>query len=174
MLEAGTDALHQQALKYLARREYSRQELAVKLRQLAVNRAALEQELDLLQAKGWQSDRRFGEQLVYTRVQAGYGPQHIRQELLAKGLERSLIDELLQDQEYDWEALAWVAFTRHFAAELTRQQQQQVEQQQQTQAIRADKMQTLRNKQRYLNYLLRKGFNLEQLRQVQAYLASFK
>lgn len=78
-------SLKARALRLLARREHSRQELARKLTAHAESRQDLEQVLDELSARGWLSTERFIESLV-NRKAARFGTERIRQELRSQGL----------------------------------------------------------------------------------------
>ena len=58
-------------------------------------------------SKNWQSDRRFSENYLNSRVQKGYGVGRIRQELRQlKGVSSDIIDEVLMESEIDWYEMA--------------------------------------------------------------------
>ena len=94
------------ALGYLARREYSGAELKRKLlvRFSADPEAAVKIDalLGQLAVQGLQSDQRFAQSRVRYRLQAGYGPILIRQELLVKGVDAFCIGEVLTAETPDW------------------------------------------------------------------------
>jgi regulatory protein len=86
--------LRQRALDYLAKREYSEQELAQKL-----GRLAQQHELDIEQIpailadfkqRNWLSDTRFTAQIVHAR-QAKFGSARVANELREKGVDDTLI-----------------------------------------------------------------------------------
>ena len=78
-------SLRAQALRLLAQREYSRQQLAERLGPRTPDRSALEALLDELQLHGWLSDQRLAEQVV--RAAAGrFGSRRVAQQLLARGI----------------------------------------------------------------------------------------
>lgn len=94
------EELREKALAYLTRREHSRFELKLKLRN-AAEPDEIDQLLDELATKGLQSNARYTEVLVRTRVQAGFGPVRIRQELKQHAIDASLIQQHLpEDQDY--------------------------------------------------------------------------
>ncbi len=68
------------ALRLLSRREFSRHELAARLRPKAESPEALEQVLDEVQARKFQSDDRFTESLVHRRSHQ-FGMRRIEFEL---------------------------------------------------------------------------------------------
>jgi regulatory protein len=83
------------ALSYLARREHSRAELLRKLRPHAASEEELSAALDRLQADDLLSDRRFAEVLTRTRGERS-GTALVRQELVAHGVEESIVRQSVQ------------------------------------------------------------------------------
>lgn len=83
--------LRARALRLLARREHTRQELARKLAPLDEAAGELDALLDDLTARGWLSDARVVEQVLHART-GRYGPARIRRELMEKGVPEDLID----------------------------------------------------------------------------------
>lgn len=86
-------SLKNRALNLLARREHSRGELRAKLL-IEDEAATVDQLLDELEAKNWQSDERFAEAWVRQRG-LKYGRQRLRHELQQKGISTELIAESL-------------------------------------------------------------------------------
>ena len=78
-------SLRERALRYLARREHSRAELARKLAPHAEDAAEIDRVLDGLESRGWLSERRVVEQVVHAR-RSRFGTRRIEQELLQKGI----------------------------------------------------------------------------------------
>ncbi len=73
-------AWRRKAVDLLARREYSRAELARKLagREADIDHAALDTVLDELAACGWQSDARFAQMWIQAHA-ARHGAQRLRE-----------------------------------------------------------------------------------------------
>lgn len=78
------------ALGLLAKRDYSTQALARKLRQRYGSSEALTLFLQEAKAKKWLDDRRFAENFVAYRAMTGIGPGKIFLELRAKGIDAVL------------------------------------------------------------------------------------
>jgi len=89
-------------VRLLASREHSRKELERKL--LSKSHAAddVEQVLDQLAAQGLQSDARYAEAYIHSRIQRGYGPLRIRAELKERGVSGGLIAGYLSDDPDLW------------------------------------------------------------------------
>lgn len=98
----------------LARREHSYSELLRKLVLRGAQTDAAEIELDRLQDEGLLSDARFCEAYVYARSQRGIGPLRLREELRQKGVASALIEQTLEETDWDWPALAAQAFAKRF------------------------------------------------------------
>lgn len=84
------------ALRYLARREYSRRELEQKLSAPGDSGETekLAEVLDKLEQQGFLSERRMAEQVARTR-RSRFGSQRIVHELKTKGIDGHLIDGIL-------------------------------------------------------------------------------
>jgi len=87
----------------LARREHSRLELQNKLAQAGVaadiGAAVLAELIDL----GVVDDHRFAESFTRARVERGYGPERLRQELRTHGLSDELIAVTLAPYAQEWQ-----------------------------------------------------------------------
>jgi len=88
--------IRQRALGFLARREYSRQELKRKLAPHAEDEAEVDALLEDFQKRGWLSEARFAEQIVHAR-RAKFGTQRIVQELREKGVGEEAIGAVLPE-----------------------------------------------------------------------------
>ena len=92
-------SLKTRAMRYLARREYSRRELREKLRpylQESQSEEELDTLLDELERKGYLSDERFARSRVRLRA-ARYGNARLAYELRSSGVSNELIDQALDD-----------------------------------------------------------------------------
>lgn len=94
-------ALRQAVIQRLSKREHSRFELLQKLSPRAESLSQLEEILDDMAARGWQSDTRFAEIFARDRSQR-YGPIKVRFELKNRGIAESLILTTLEEQAVDW------------------------------------------------------------------------
>lgn len=91
----------QLALDYLARRDYSSYELGQKLMQRFAQ-AEVEQVLAACIRQGLLCEQRFVESRVRHRLQQGYGPLWITQELRQHGIVEDLITEALPQTAEEW------------------------------------------------------------------------
>jgi regulatory protein len=106
-------SLRERALRLLARREYSRDELQRRLAPHVEEAEALETLLDDLKRRGWLSEQRVVEQVVHAR-QAKFGGRRIAHELREKGVAEELIAGALG--EFDELATARSVWAKKFGA----------------------------------------------------------
>lgn len=90
------------AMKLLAQREHSRYELQSKLLIRRYDREAVEKILDELSLDNLQSDVRFARSYTRMKMQRGFGPIRIRQELHDRGIDDDLIEECLSISLDEW------------------------------------------------------------------------
>lgn len=106
-------AVRQEAVSLLSRREYSARELQQKLE--ATHPAeTVSGVIESLQSQGLQSDERFAQVWVRHRLLQGYGPLRIQAELRQKGVASELIQQCLEDDSIDWFEQARQAHQRKF------------------------------------------------------------
>ncbi len=106
-------SLKARALRYLAAREHSRQELARKLARHADEGDDVEAVLDWLQAQKFLSEERFAESLVHRRA-ARFGSARILSELQSHGLDESTVASLRSDLLAGESERAWEVWARKF------------------------------------------------------------
>ncbi len=94
------------AMRFLARREYSRLELQQKLSATHSSQACVDLALDQIKASGYQSDERYAELIVRSRINQLCGAFKIEMELKAKGVAASIISLTIESFSVDWFALA--------------------------------------------------------------------
>ena len=104
------------AMDYLARREHGRAELLAKLEKAGFDPDVALAAVDQLVDDGLQSDSRFVEAFVRSRIGQGKGPARIRAELREHGVNDGLIGEGLENAEQDWYALALEVRLKKFGA----------------------------------------------------------
>jgi regulatory protein len=133
----------QRALGLLVRREHSRKELGRKLAARGVEPTEAQAAIDKLSEAGWQDDARFAELLVRSRASSGHGPVHVRAELRTHGLDGEAIAAAMDGFDGDWNAIARDIVRRRFGA---------------------DAAKTLAGQRKVADFLLRRGFAMEQVR----------
>jgi regulatory protein len=104
------------AVRLLARREHSRAELVHKLAARGAPGELVEEVLASLTARRLQSDERYAEALISSRVGRGQGPVRIRRELAERGVAAAIIDAALEAAGADWFRLAHETRQRRFGA----------------------------------------------------------
>ncbi len=90
------------AMDLLARREHSEKELHRKLSRKGFASDLISQAIQQLAKENLQSNRRFAENYIQSRREKGFGPLHIQQELLERGINKEEIAELLQTDDNAW------------------------------------------------------------------------
>ncbi len=83
-------------LNYLSRREYSYKELYDKLKRQGFVDDVIDNCLITLREKGYQSDQRFAEMLIRTRISQRYGGRKIAYELNQKGVKSQLFTPIIE------------------------------------------------------------------------------
>ncbi len=105
------------AMDLLARREYGLSELTSKLANKGYQRSVIEDVLGQLANEGLQSDARYAEAFVQSRINKGKGPVRIRMELGQRGIPDSFIVAAIEEAAVDWCALADQVRVRKFGSE---------------------------------------------------------
>jgi regulatory protein len=106
------------AMDYLARREHGRVELRNKLTKFGFDADISDAAIERLIDDGLQSDQRFAEAFIQSRINQGKGPTRIRVDLSQRGVSDSVIDDGLHEAEQNWRALASEIRAKKFGAEL--------------------------------------------------------
>ena len=109
-----TAAIEYAAVFMLGRREHSAAELQRKLQQKGFAGAAIDTVIAALQERGWQSDERCAELLIRQRIEAAYGPLRIYQDMQRKGIDTALAEQILEQSNVNWQALAVQRYQRRF------------------------------------------------------------
>jgi len=107
------------AMELLARREHSRVELREKLGRRSYPADLVDSVLDDFAERNLQSDERFAEVYVRSRLVRGYGELKIRSELQSRGIAGSLVQLALEASGADWYRNAELALEKKFASRLT-------------------------------------------------------
>lgn len=106
-------SLKARALRYLAAREHSRQELGRKLARHAEEADDIPAVLDWLEASKFQSETRFAESLVNRRA-GRYGSSRILSELQSHGLDEATVSGLKRTLTLDEDQRAWEVWIKKF------------------------------------------------------------
>jgi regulatory protein len=107
---------YDKALGLLVRREHSARELKSKLARRGLDKDETSAALERLQAKDFQSDTRFGEMLVRTRIENGYGARWIIAELRTHGIAEAQARELIDAADPDWPELVRRQLRRRYGS----------------------------------------------------------
>jgi len=94
--------IRKRALGFLARREHSAAELRQKLEARGYSLEDIQSVLARLRDEGLQSDTRYAEAWVHHRIERGYGPLRIRQELREAGVDPQLAGACIEAADVDW------------------------------------------------------------------------
>ena len=89
-------------MNLLARREHSQQELHRKLLNKGFEADDINSVLSVLSTQGLQSDERFVEAFINSRLQRGMGPVKIDVELQQRGVAEALVKDYLDDRDPQW------------------------------------------------------------------------
>jgi regulatory protein len=104
------------AMDFLARREYGQTELIRKLAGKGYDRDVAEQSVRKLTEDGLQSDQRFAESFVQSRINQGKGPVRIRLDLGQRGVTDAVVEFAIEASATDWHGLARDVRSRKFGA----------------------------------------------------------
>jgi regulatory protein len=104
-------------MDYLARREHGRSELFNKLTRFGFEADVADDAVARLVEDGLQSDVRFAEAFVRSRINQGKGPAKIRADLREKGVNDGVTEDGIRDADEDWYALAVEVRLKKFGAE---------------------------------------------------------
>lgn len=98
----------------MSRREHSATELELKLARRGHDADTISATVGRLTADGWQSDARYAEVLVRSRIGQGYGPLRIQHELAQAGITDAAIRDAFAVAAPDWEAVCAQLHARRF------------------------------------------------------------
>ncbi|PCI40197.1 MAG: recombination regulator RecX [Thiotrichales bacterium] len=108
--------IYNSAIRLLAIREHSKYELQNKLFLKFKDSAAIQNLLTILEEKDYQSQARFLEVFVRSKVIKGYGPKKITAELIIKHkIPKNLIVKEFQTQNLNWQNIANQVLKKHLS-----------------------------------------------------------
>ena len=106
--------IRKKAMDFLARREYGQNELIKKLADKGYAYRLVEQEIRKLTDERLQSDDRFAEAFVQSRINQGKGPVRIRLDLSQRGISDAVVEMAIEESAADWHGLAREVRLRKF------------------------------------------------------------
>ncbi len=89
----------ERAVRFLEARDHSRREVEVRLRQKGFAPDVIGETIAWLAGLGYLDDRRFAAAYAAEKQRTGWAARRIRAELAGKGVERSVVEDVLQLQE---------------------------------------------------------------------------
>jgi regulatory protein len=101
-------------LRLLSRREHSQQELLSKLALRGFSRDDVQPVIDQLAEQGWQDDLRYAENYARFRIQKGYGPLHVKQELKQNGIAAFDLEDIVKEEAGSWMALLEQVYSKKY------------------------------------------------------------
>ena len=104
-------------MDYLARREHGRAELLNKLSNFGFDADAADDAVAQLVEDNLQSDTRFVEAFILSRIKQGKGPVKIRADLRERGIGGGVIENGLEEADQDWYASARQVRDKKFGSE---------------------------------------------------------
>lgn len=140
--------IYDKAVALLAQREHSRYELQNKLVFRGYDEIVIAQVMDQLNQAGLQSDQRFVESYVQIKIERGYGPIRIQQELHDRGIDDDLIEKYLATNVEIWPQLVATVRVKRFGVELP---------------------EDFKERARQMRFLQYRGFTTEQIKQGMAH-----
>ena len=109
----GRDAYYV-AVDLLSRREHSRVELEAKLAKKDFTEEQIASAFEQLLEHGLQSDQRYLEDFVRSRLLKGSGPLKIAHELRMRGIESDALQNYLDSQQIDWFEVATATYQKKY------------------------------------------------------------
>lgn len=132
-------------MNWLARRDYSRHEIAVKLSSKGYEQSAIDTLLTELSQSGLINEERFVENFIRWRRNKGYGPLRISMELRRRGLPDEMIAEHLQITDNAWSLEAQTVWRKRF---------------------KSNHLNNMKEKAKQQRFLQQRGFTREQINSV--------
>jgi regulatory protein len=117
------------ALRLLARRDHSVQELQQKLRSKGAETGLIDRVLERLLQEDWLNEQRFADGFTRSRVARGEGPYRIRRELQERGVGEESIGAAMAPFEDGWFDRAVEVKERKFGAEVVEELRERAKQQ---------------------------------------------
>jgi len=143
------DLIRRAVLNWLARRDYSKQELQHKLSEKHFPADVIETVLRNLTEEGFINDKRFTENYINYRQNKGYGPLRIAKELQTRGISAGTIAEELKITDNVWFTKAQQVWQKRF---------------------KSHKPKDFKSRAKQMQFLQYRGFSREQIESVLKHL----
>jgi len=108
--------LRKSMMGLLARREHSKLELQQKMQNRGFSDELISQNIENFAKQGWQSDFRYAEMLIRSRISKRHGPLKITMELKQKGLTDDIISLSMQI-DVNWSEVARKALIKKYSSQ---------------------------------------------------------
>lgn len=115
MDEALQKKLKNYVLWLLGRQEYSRRELTLKLQQKQATPEFIEALLDWCEEHNFINEQRYIEGFVRRHIAKKHGLKRIQSEAMAKRIDRTLLESVIESFEIDWFQLAQDAYLKKYS-----------------------------------------------------------
>jgi len=143
MDEQDKQKLKNYVLWLLGRQEYSKKEVAQKLRQKEADETYIEQLLAWCESLGYIDEQRYCESFLRRKINKGLGQKRILAEAGNKGVDRTQLMALIEEQEIDWFELAQNTYQRKYGV--------------------SDKQLDYKEKAKRVRYMMYRGFGYEEI-----------
>lgn len=127
----------------LARQDYSRRDLTIKLQKKQASEAFIERLLDWCEAHNFINEQRYCEGFLRRHIAKLHGLKRIQSEAMAKGIDKALLTHAIEAADIDWFALAQEAYLKKYS--------------------NSGKELDQKEKAKRMRYLMYRGFNYEQI-----------
>lgn len=98
----------------LSRREHSKKELLHKLQLRGHDADDISEVIEFLEVNQYLCEQRFTEFVFRSRINKGYGEKYIEQELMQKGIDSSLVNQVAAEMSIDWQEIAAQVYNKKF------------------------------------------------------------
>lgn len=132
-------------MNWLARRDYTQHEIAVKLKSKGYESPVIDELLTAFSQAGLINEARFTENFIHWRRNKGYGPMRISMELRLRGIPDEMIAEHLQITDNAWSLEAQRVWRKRF---------------------KANSLKNIKEKAKQQRFLQQRGFTREQINSV--------
>ncbi|MDG1819974.1 MAG: regulatory protein RecX [Porticoccaceae bacterium] len=152
------------AMDLLTGREYSRAELATKLNKRFDSHDSIDQVLVQIAEEGLQSDKRFAEAFIRSRIYRGHGLSRIRQDIRQKGVADELVAVALEEADIDWYALAKDVAERKFGLGKSEDYGLEDKNDYSLEQSKARREKAQKEKARQMRFMQYRGFSYDQIK----------